>query len=111
MGSANKILSRISKINFLGMRIKNIKNSVHSGNPIRTEFFQSSDLDNEYVNIYITGGSQGADYINENLPKALSKLTNIATIQHVELECGWIYLNPAEYNVILRILLICFDRL
>ena len=30
MGSANKILSKISKINFLGMRIKNIKNSVHS---------------------------------------------------------------------------------
>ncbi|GIS48851.1 MAG: hypothetical protein Ct9H90mP22_4390 [Gammaproteobacteria bacterium] len=46
-GIANKILSKISKINFLGMRIKNIKNSVHSGNPIRTEFFQSSDLDNE----------------------------------------------------------------
>ena len=84
MGSANKILSKISKINFLGMRIKNIKNSVHSGNPIRTEFFQSSDLDNENVNIYITGGSQGADYINENLPKALSKLTNI----NVKHQCG-----------------------
>ncbi len=70
--------------NFLGMRIKNIKNSVHSGNPIRTEFFQSSDLDNENVNIYITGGSQGADYINENLPKALSKLTNI----NVKHQCG-----------------------
>ena len=84
MGSANKILSKISKINFLGMRIKNIKNSVHSGNPIRDEFFRSSDLDSEHVNIYITGGSQGADYINENLPKALSKLTNI----NVKHQCG-----------------------
>ena len=49
-----------------------------------TEFFQSSDVDNENVNIYITGGSQGADYINENLPKALSKLTNI----NVKHQCG-----------------------
>ena len=84
MGSANKVLSKISKINFLGMRIKNIKNSILSGNPIRTEFFQSSDADSDGVNIYITGGSQGANYINENLPNVLSKFTDI----NVKHQCG-----------------------
>ncbi|MDC3102672.1 UDP-N-acetylglucosamine--N-acetylmuramyl-(pentapeptide) pyrophosphoryl-undecaprenol N-acetylglucosamine transferase [Gammaproteobacteria bacterium] len=84
MGSANKVLSKMSKINFLGMRIKNIKNSIHSGNPIRTEFFQSSDADSDGINIYITGGSQGANYINEKLPNVLSKFTNI----NVKHQCG-----------------------
>ena len=84
MGSANKLLSKISKINFLGMRIKNIKNSIHSGNPIRTEFFQSSDAGSDGINIYITGGSQGANYINENLPNVLSKFTDI----NVKHQCG-----------------------
>ena len=84
MGSANKVLSKISKINFLGMRIKNIQNSILSGNPIRTEFFQSSDADSDGVNIYITGGSQGANYINENLPNVLSKFTDI----NVKHQCG-----------------------
>ena len=84
MGSANKVLSKISKINFLGMRIKNIKNSIHSGNPIRAEFFQSSDAGSDGINIYITGGSQGANYINEKLPNVLSKFTNI----NVKHQCG-----------------------
>ena len=86
LGTANKLLSKISKITFLGMPINNINNSVMSGNPIRESFFNYEEEYNndESINIYITGGSQGADYINENLPKALSKLTNI----NVKHQCG-----------------------
>ena len=83
LGSANKILSKISKINFLGMPIKNINNSIMSGNPIRESFFNydEENENNESINIYITGGSQGADYINKNIPKALKGFSNI-NIKH-----------------------------
>ena len=83
LGSANKILSKISKINFLGMPIKNINNSIISGNPIRESFFnyEEENENNESINIYITGGSQGADYINKNIPKALKGFSNI-NIKH-----------------------------
>ena len=83
LGSANKILSKISKINFLGMPIKNINNSIISGNPIRESFFNydEENENNESINIYITGGSQGADYINKNIPKALKCFSNI-NIKH-----------------------------
>ena len=83
LGSANKILSKISKINFLGMPIKNINNAIISGNPIRESFFNydEENENNESINIYITGGSQGADYINKNVPKALKGFSNI-NIKH-----------------------------
>ncbi len=83
LGSANKILSKISKINFLGMPIKNINNSIISGNPIRESFFNydEENENNEGINIYITGGSQGADYINKNIPKSLKGFSNI-NIKH-----------------------------
>ena len=83
LGSANKILSKISKINFLGMPIKNINNSIISGNPIRESFFNydEENENNESINIYITGGSQGADFINKNIPKALKGFLNI-NIKH-----------------------------
>ena len=83
LGSANKILSKISKINFLGMPIKNINNSIISGNPIRESFFNydEENENNESINIYITGGSQGADFINKNIPKALKGFSNI-NIKH-----------------------------
>ena len=83
LGSANKILSKISKINFLGMPIKNINNAIISGNPIRESFFNYDEEyeNNRSINIYITGGSQGADYINKNIPKALKGFSNI-NIKH-----------------------------
>jgi len=83
LGTANKLLSKISKITFLGMPINNINNSVMSGNPIRESFFNYEEEYNndESINIYITGGSQGADYINKNIPKALKGFSNI-NIKH-----------------------------
>jgi len=85
LGSANKLLSNFSKINFLGMPIKNIKNSIITGNPIRESFikFEENEMtaDDHKINIYITGGSQGAEYINSFVPIALKNFSNI-NIKH-----------------------------
>ena len=45
MGTANRFLSKIARINFLGFPIKQIKRSVVSGNPIRKSFI-NTDSDN-----------------------------------------------------------------
>ena len=85
LGSANKLLSNFSKINFLGMPIKNIKNSIITGNPIRDSFIKLEEneitVDDHKINIYITGGSQGAEYINTSVPIALKNFSNI-NIKH-----------------------------
>lgn len=87
LGSANKLLSNFSKINFLGFPIENINKSVISGNPIRKSFInnQNNQNNNEHINIYITGGSQGAEYINSEVPKIFKNFTHALKIKH---QCG-----------------------
>ena len=88
LGSANKILSKFSKINFLGFPINNIKNSIYSGNPIRKSFINiknSSKIDNSIIKIYITGGSQGSKYINQNLPQVFKNFHKNVSVRH---QCG-----------------------
>ena len=89
MGSANKLLSKFAEINFLGFEITNIKNSIFSGNPIRDSFvdnnidkFEKSD---NKIKVYITGGSQGSKFINENMPHAMKPLSEFLLIKH---QCG-----------------------
>tara|TARA_B100001094_G_scaffold329802_1_gene393407 strand:- start:23 stop:1081 length:1059 start_codon:yes stop_codon:yes gene_type:complete len=89
LGSANKLLSKISKINFIGFPIKGLKRAVLSGNPIR-DFFNDSQKnyigkDNEEIKIYITGGSQGAEYINQTVPLIFKNLPYELKIRH---QCG-----------------------
>mgnify|MGYP001264341154 FL=1 len=87
LGSANKILHKISKISFMGMPIRGLENAILSGNPIRTSFIadnKSQQIPDSPVNIYITGGSQGAEYINENIPIVLKNFHNINVIH----QCG-----------------------
>ena len=43
LGSANKLVSNFSKINFLGFPIENINKSVKSGNPIRKSFINNQN--------------------------------------------------------------------
>ena len=89
-GSANKLLSKHSAFNFLGFPIKNNPlNSILSGNPIRDNFSKkpipNHDSRNN-INIYVTGGSQGAKYINSNIPKALKSVNKKINIKH---QCGF----------------------
>ena len=89
MGSANKLLSKYAVINFLGFEIANIKNSIFSGNPIRDSFIDNnSDKRKEFenrINVYITGGSQGSSFINENMPSAMEAFSQHLSIKH---QCG-----------------------
>lgn len=88
LGSANKISSIFSKKNFLGMPLhnNNLKKSEIVGNPIRNSFIPLiQKKDNENVHIYITGGSQGAKYLNDNLPEVLKDIKHPVFIKH---QCG-----------------------
>jgi UDP-N-acetylglucosamine--N-acetylmuramyl-(pentapeptide) pyrophosphoryl-undecaprenol N-acetylglucosamine transferase len=117
LGSANKLITIFSKINFLGFPIEGIKRSVISGNPIRRSFVNNPDElnnNNNSINIYITGGSQGAEYINKKVPKIfqdfpypieikhqcgknnLEKVKNLYLHQNIVAEVFEFYDNPAE---------------
>lgn len=88
IGSANKFLKKISKIIFLGLPIENLKNAILTGNPIRESFIDHKEYlhDNKSViKIYITGGSQGAEYINKEVPRIFKNLPYDIKIIH---QCG-----------------------
>ena len=88
LGSANKIISKFSKKIFLGMPLhnKNIKKSKVIGNPIRKSFVSKiQNRTDDHVRIYITGGSQGAKYLNDNLPPIFNDIDIPISIRH---QCG-----------------------
>lgn len=89
MGSANRFLSKLTKLNFTGFVIDSApKNSIVTGNPIRDSFnstYKNYIDSNDIINIYVTGGSQGADYINQNVPKCFNNLNKKINIKH---QCG-----------------------
>ena len=88
LGSANKISSIFSKKNFLGMPLhnNNLKKSEIVGNPIRNSFIPLMQKTyDENIHIYITGGSQGAKYLNDNLPEILKDINHPVFIKH---QCG-----------------------
>lgn len=96
MGSANKLLSNFSKINFLGFKIDKLNNSVLTGNPIRDSFLNiknGNKSEDKKIKIYITGGSQGANYINENIPEALKSFPSNIEIKH---QCGINHLHKVK---------------
>ena len=114
IGSANKLLSRISKITFHAFPYIDMYDSGHiprgylgksifTGNPVRESFIdqreeiyfpsgpeeldnikKSIDEKNQYK-IYITGGSQGSEYINKYVPKIFKDFSNNIKIKH---QCG-----------------------
>lgn len=88
LGSANKMLGRFSKIIFSAFKLKEtFKNICITGNPIREEFRRNIPQEDysEITKIYITGGSQGSDYINTNVPVAFEGLSKKILIKH---QCG-----------------------
>ena len=114
IGSANKLLSRISQITFHAFPYIDMYDSGHiprgylgksifTGNPVRESFIdqreeiyfpsgpeeldnikKSIDEKNQYK-IYITGGSQGSEYINKYVPKIFKDFSNNIKIKH---QCG-----------------------
>ena len=92
MGTANKLLEKVAKICFLGFPISNKPvdlDYILSGNPIRESFLNypnnKNNIIKEKVKIYITGGSQGSEFINANIPKIFNTLKINVDIKH---QCG-----------------------
>jgi UDP-N-acetylglucosamine--N-acetylmuramyl-(pentapeptide) pyrophosphoryl-undecaprenol N-acetylglucosamine transferase len=88
LGSANKIISTFSKKIFLGLPLHNnkINKSEITGNPIRQSFIPNAeDTQDDFIKIYITGGSQGAQFFNEKLPMIFNDIKTPIFIKH---QCG-----------------------
>jgi UDP-N-acetylglucosamine--N-acetylmuramyl-(pentapeptide) pyrophosphoryl-undecaprenol N-acetylglucosamine transferase len=85
IGTSNRLLIKFSKLIFLGFQINEpIKENMFLvGNPIKkSNKYLSSDGNPRPLRIYVTGGSQGSEYINQNIPKALTALELPIEVRH-----------------------------
>ena len=85
MGTSNKALKRFSKLIFLGFSINEpvTKKMKLVGNPIKKSNQNSASYSNqEPMRLYITGGSQGSEFINQNIPIALNALEMPLEVRH-----------------------------
>lgn len=84
-GLTNKLLSKISNINFLNFEdTKGIsRNTVVAGNPVRSNIkFSDIKQPNNEINILVFGGSLGASQINEVIYKYLDIKDSKIKIRH-----------------------------
>lgn len=79
-GLANRQLARIASFVFISFaesrRYFPAKKTILTGNPVRREFFALPEkaLRAKGLRILVTGGSLGARYLNEEVPKALGEV-------------------------------------
>jgi UDP-N-acetylglucosamine--N-acetylmuramyl-(pentapeptide) pyrophosphoryl-undecaprenol N-acetylglucosamine transferase len=91
MGKANKWVFAFAKKICLGFPPKYYKNLpfserfVYTGTPVRREFFDKIPIAREKPTILITGGSQGAQKINQIIGEILPELIKIYDVYHL---CG-----------------------
>ena len=85
LGTSNRLLKIFAKNVFLGFAINEPmeKKMILVGNPIK-KFAGDDSLNSNHqsLKIYITGGSQGSEYINHNIPKALNDLEIPLKVKH-----------------------------
>ncbi len=101
IGRANKLLSKFSNVlvlSFLKTKdTKEIKKSIYTGNPVRTEFLEIGrekyllPSKNQFFYILIYGGSLGSRFFSEHLTSIISAVpqemkTKIRVIQQVRKE-------------------------
>jgi len=91
MGKANKWVMKFAKKVCLGFPPKYYKNLpysekiVYTGTPVRREFFDKIPIGHDKPTILITGGSQGAQKINQIISEILPDLVKIYDVYHL---CG-----------------------
>ena len=97
VGSSNKLLSMFAKKIFTAFPVSKNKKYFFIGNPPNTQNKKAIDiLQNDNLNILVTGGSQGADFINKNIPIALNALNIQLNVIH---QCGLGKIqNVSNYN-------------
>ena len=85
MGTSNKALKKFSQLIFLGFPINEpvTKKMKLVGNPIK-KLNKNSALESnqEPLRVYVTGGSQGSEFINQNIPIALNALEMPLEVRH-----------------------------
>jgi UDP-N-acetylglucosamine--N-acetylmuramyl-(pentapeptide) pyrophosphoryl-undecaprenol N-acetylglucosamine transferase len=85
-GSSNRLLSFFAKKMFTAFPISKNKKYFFIGNPANTQNKKGIDIHQDHnLNILVTGGSQGADFINKNIPIALNTLNIKLNVIH---QCG-----------------------
>ncbi len=86
IGTSNKLLTKFANIVFLGMPLTTIqkKNMQVVGNPMtkKIENDGSNKSFNAALKVYVTGGSLGSEFINQNIPPALSSLKIPIIVRH-----------------------------
>ena len=97
VGSSNKLLSMFAKKIFTAFPISKNKKYFFIGNPSNTQNKKTIDIhQNDNLNILVTGGSQGADFLNKNIPIALNSLDMKLNVIH---QCGLGKIqNVSNYN-------------
>ena len=96
-GSSNRLLSRFAKKIFTAFPISKNKKYFFIGNPANTQNKKAIDFhQDDNLNILVTGGSQGADFINKNIPTALNAFNTKLNVIH---QCGLDKIqNVSNYN-------------
>jgi len=86
IGTSNKLLKNFANIVFLGMPLttSHKKNMQVVGNPITKNIKneEPNQSSNRALKVYVTGGSLGSEFINKNIPPALSSLNIPIIIRH-----------------------------
>jgi UDP-N-acetylglucosamine--N-acetylmuramyl-(pentapeptide) pyrophosphoryl-undecaprenol N-acetylglucosamine transferase len=85
IGTSNRLLIKFSQLIFLGFPINEPirEDMLLVGNPIKKSKKSSSLEGNQRpLRIYVTGGSQGSEYINQNIPIALNSLELQMEVKH-----------------------------
>ena len=97
VGSSNRLLSIFAKKIFTAFPVSENKKYFFIGNPANTQNKKAIDIyQNNNLNILITGGSQGADFINKNIPTVLNTLNIKLNVIH---QCGLGKIqNVSNYN-------------
>tara|TARA_A100001015_G_scaffold146837_1_gene162769 strand:+ start:190 stop:1233 length:1044 start_codon:yes stop_codon:yes gene_type:complete len=97
VGSSNRLLSLFAKKMFTAFPLSKNKKYFFVGNPSYMQNKKAIDINqNDNLNILVTGGSQGADFINKNIPVALNTLNIKLNVIH---QCGLGKIqNVSDYN-------------
>ena len=85
IGTSNRLLIKFSQLIFLGFPINEPTrgNMLLVGNPIKkSNKYSSLDGNQRPLRIYVTGGSLGSEYINQNIPIALNSLELPIEVRH-----------------------------
>ena len=85
MGTSNNAFKNFSKIIFLGFSINEpvTKKMMLVGNPIKQSKENSpATQKHKSLRVYVTGGSQGSEFINKNIPIALNSLNISLEVRH-----------------------------